>query len=379
MVRQNFELKNNNVYTNNLKVNDLTFEPEIKGMRKKVKLMLNGQTIAYLKSNNIAGTDYMSDYAEVASKKICDLVGIKCAETLLANITGIHKSQSEIEQEKLENEKSEAFLATLPPSVQEQARKHRAEQNLAKAKQPQKGVLSYNYLAEKRYRDCQVLNVADLCENFNKITGRNQPSSANGYMSMLKNLQENTEFAKSMGINENFVLDENLKSDFIKLSMFSYFTGQSDMTKYNIDVVLINTPQGKKLELAPLYDNSESFGLSGVESKNDINQEEIDYVKNSISETINLSDTSKLTIKEQTPLDITEQAKELADVIHKDPLAKEIYEKFKNIDIESVVNELNVDESSFEIVNFAITELFSTRMNNVEKCLDDIKQENFTR
>ena len=185
MVRQSFELKDNRVYINNRLVDNVSYEGYPDGMRNKVKLIKDGRIIGFLKSSNVAGDDYYSDYAELATKKICDLMGIKCADCVLVDVDGLSKTSQELLAEK----KSEEFIKTLSPEQQKIARKHREEQ--AKLTAKQKGVLSYNYLEDKKYKGNKRLNLSQVCDVYKEVTGNEMPSSVNGYVAMINVIKEN--------------------------------------------------------------------------------------------------------------------------------------------------------------------------------------------
>lgn len=363
MVRQSFELKDNRVYINNRLVDNVSYEGYTDGMRNKVKLIKDGRIIGFLKSSKVAGDDYYSDYAELATKKICALMGIKCADCVLVDVDGLPKTSQELLAEK----KSEEFIKTLPPEKQEIARKHREEQ--AKLTAKQKGVLSYNYLEYKKYKGNKRLNLSQVCDVYKEVTGNEMPSSVNGYVAMINVIKENKEFAEKLGLDGNILIDENFRYEFLKLAMLSFFTGQLDMTKYNIDLCVIDTPDGSRVEIAPLYDNSESFGLSTIVRKLDYSSDDFEYYKNDL---VNMIDSygSQLTVREGTSLDVNDQIAELADVLQKDPMAGEIFNKFKSIDIGSLVDELDTGELGFDLVRLAIEEFYNARVKSVEKVLE---------
>ena len=364
MFRDKFVLKNNKVYGNDMLLNGLTYEYGQEGMRNKVALIRKGKTVGFLKSSSVIGVDYYSDYAEIVTKIICDLVGIKCADVLLVDIEGLPKTAEQIELEKKEDEKSMEIFSSL--SIEEQLAAERFIERQRTLRNQQKGVLSYNYLNDDKYKTCQKLNMATLCEKFNQFTEEDVPSSAEGYMNIIKFLHNNTEFCQSLGFN-NIYYDENLKYDFLALSMLSFFTGQLDMTKYNIDLLISKTAKGYKVELAPLFDNGESFGLSVITRKENFSQEDYDYYSEETIKSVMSIYPSRLPIKEETQESPEDQAKEIADYISTDPMAMQIYNQFKSINIDKIVDSLDIGEPNFDIIGCAIKTFYTTRLQSVEQ------------
>lgn len=264
MERQMFLLEENGtVVTNGRLVEGLTYEIEKEGMRKKVKLIKEGKVIAFLKSSSIlGGSDYYSDYADVATRKICQKVGIKCANNLLVTIYGMPKTPQEIELDREEDIRSEEFIEKLPEALRENARKHRESQKALKSKL--KGVISYNYMETDKYKHCQRMSLDEIRSQQLMLGGDAVSPSVNGYMQLINNLQGESTLAKNLGLVGTIDIDPNFKYDLLGLSMLSFTTVQTDLTGLNIDIVFRKTPQGVRAEVSPIFDGGESLGLSSI-------------------------------------------------------------------------------------------------------------------
>ena len=374
MERQMFLLEENGtVVTNGRLVEGLTYEIEKEGMRKKVKLIKEGKVIAFLKSSSIlGGSDFYSDYADVATRKICQKVGIKCANNLLVAIEGMPKTPQEIELDREEDIRSEEFIEKLPEALRENARKHRESQKALKSKL--KGVISYNYMETDKYKHCQRMSLDEIRSQQLMLGGDAVSPSVNGYMQLINNLQGESTLAKNLGLVGTIDIDPNFKYDLLGLSMLSFTTAQTDLTGLNIDIVFRKTPQGVRAEVGPIFDGGESLGLSSIARSPEWDERDYDDKCSDILNGINNLSPSRLTIKSETSQDDTmAQAQELAAAVYHDPIAKEMFERFKAIDIEDIIDGIDVGEPDFDVVRFALRESFGTRVQMIENCMSALK------
>lgn len=351
------------VYKNGKIYKDGTGKPlkssKILGCHNNYKLAISKKCDVFLKESVGA-----SDYADVICKRICDEVGIECAENDLVIMKDFpspgDKDMLSFE-EYVEFCKSNAHINDMD-KIKEFYNNYLENYEKTKIRH---ALISYDYTKEAPYDNAKIIVLSDLVNTYSKVTGNDGTFAIETYNKIVNEFVDpDSEIGKQMRqhlkIKKNLTLSSDFDLNLKKIALFGYVTCQIDMSYYNLHIALIKDKKGYNVDVAPLFDNGESFNLSSfydeysMENAKDVVESSEEY-------------SNALTLKESSGMYINKQLDDLVDELLCNPGLKDFYEKLKSLDIESICDKESVQEPEYEYIKYAVTSIFEKRMDALEK------------
>lgn len=351
------------VYKNGKIYKDGTGKPlkssKILGCHNNYKLAISKNCDVFLKESIGA-----SDYADVICKKLCDEVGIECAENdlvIMKDFPSFDDKEMLSFEEYVEFCKSNAHISDMEKI---KAFYNNYLENYEKSK-IKHALISYDYTKESPYDDAKIIVLSDLVHTYCKVTGEEGTFAIDTYNKIVNEFVDpNSEIGKQMRkhlkIKKKLVLSPDFDLNLKKIALFGYATCQIDMSCYNLHIALIKDKNGYNVDVAPLFDNGESFNLSSF-----YDEYSMDNAKDVVESSEEYSNA--LTLTESSGLYINRQLDDLVDELLCNPGLRDFYEKLKRVDIESVCKKASIHEPEYEFIQYSVMSIFEKRMAILEQ------------
>lgn len=207
--------------------------------------------------------------------------------------------------------------------------------------------------------------LSDLVQTYCKVTGEEGTFAIDTYNKIVNEFVDpNSEIGKQMRkhlkIKKNLDLSPDFDLNLKKIALFGYATCQIDMSYYNLHIALIKDKNGYNVDVAPLFDNGESFNLSSF-----YDEYSMDNAKDVVESSEEYSNA--LTLTESSGLYINRQLDDLVDELLCNPGLRDFYEKLKHVDIESVCKKASIHEPEYEFIQYSVMSIFEKRMAILEQ------------
>ena len=341
---------------------------KLEGCHNNYQITTNGKIKAFLKQS-----EGRSDYADVISKDICDALNIKCADCELVYLQDF----PQLEEKELMTFEEYVDYCKSHFTVSDENKLKQYYDDYSKEFEKQRtktAVLSYDYQSQEPYKSASIIRLSELVDAYSELTGGNGTYAIETYVKMAQELcnpksKIGKKLRKKFKLKNNIQLSQFLDLDFKKIALLGYTTCQMDMRSHNIHLAVIKTSKGYELEIAPLFDNGESFNLSSI-------YEDVHTSKTDVDIT-NLGSNSygnPLTLTEDVTIDGTEQLTSLAQEIISNPELAKYYDALRWLDIESICDKENVGEENFDIVKHCVVSIFNERINLLQQEVQRLQQ-----
>lgn len=370
-LRDNYIYRNKKIYQEGKK-KPLKFV-KLNGCHNNYQLTINGSKInAFLKQSIGA-----SDYADVVSKRLCDELNIKCAECELVNMTDFPQ---ENEEQKMEFDAYVEFckdhfgitdLNKLKKSYKDYSKKFEGIET-------KHAILSYDYKCVEPYKSAKIIKLDELVHAYSSITEQDGTFAIESYVNIAKELcdsksQVGKELRKRLKLKNNIELSQFFDLDLKKIALLGYATCQMDMSSQNMHLALIKTKKGYRLEVAPLFDNGESFNLDSVNHKQISTTDDVEYATTNTSNYGNA-----LTLKETDTRDAESQLVSLAEEIINNPELEKYYDILQWLNIEDLCNKENIGEKGFDAVKHTIVKIYNERISLLQQEIKKQQEKNIS-
>lgn len=359
VARDRYVYKNGKIYGEHSR-KPLKYE-KLEGCHNNYQITRNDKVKIFLKQS-----EGRSDYADVISKRICDALNIKCANCELVYMQDFPQDK---EEKLLTFEEYVEFCKQNFNITNENQLKQTYEDYCKqfKSDHTKTAVLSYDYQMVEPYKSAKIIRLSDLVEAYCSITGSEGTIAIETYVKIAKELCDRKSkvgkaLRKKLKLKNNIELSQFFDLDLKKIALLGYATCQMDMRSYNIHLAVVKTSKGYQLEVAPLFDNGESFNLSDIDSDRDVTKLDIDLMNNSSGNYGN-----QITLTENVSRDAQEQLVSLAQEIIVNPELAKYYDALRWLDIESICDKENVGEDNFDIVKHCVVSIFNERMKLLQQ------------
>lgn len=182
----------------------------------------------------------------------------------------------------------------------------------------------------------------------------------------------------------HFEVTDKLIEDLYKLVIFDYITYQRDRYACNIGFVLSKNKDGShSINLAPLYDNEDSFDLRQKQIPNENFMANV-KILSTLGETISDNFIAKYynypsILKIQNfHQEFDDYLSEIAFAINQNPNLKKFYEGIQKLNIDQIIRDVE-KKNDFKIpteMNFKISNLFNYRRKILNKALENPQNSN---
>ena len=354
VARDRYVYKNGKIYGENSK-KPLKYI-KLEGCHNNYQIITNSKVKGFLKQS-----DGRSDYADVISKRICDELKIKCADCELVYIQDF----PQLEEKELMTFEEYVDYCKSHFTISDENKLKQYYEDYSKEFEKQRtktAVLSYDYQSKEPYKSASIIRLSELIDAHSELTNGNGTYAIETYVKIAQELCNSKSkigkiLRKKLKLKNNIELSQFFDLDLKKIALLGYATCQMDMRSHNIHLAVVKTSKGYQLEVAPLFDNGESFNLSSIGDAH-LNKADVDIT--------NLGSSSygnPLTLTEDVTVDGTEQLTSLAQEITVNPELAKYYDALRWLDIESICDKENVGEDDFDIVKHCVVSIFNERMN----------------
>ena len=356
-VREVYNFSNNKIFKEGNR-KPLKFK-KLEGCHNNYEVMLPNGVKAFLKEGYGC-----TDYADVISKRICDAVGIECAECELA-IMQDFPSEKEISLMSFDEHSQfcEKNFGITDKTKLEESYFHYLEQYRQEKYKP--ALLSYDYCYREPYKSSQIINLDKLVTKYCDMTNTENTFAIESFVKIAeiftdKNNKLGKKLRKELKVKDNIELSPNFDLELKKIAVLGYVTCQTDMTRNNLHLALVKNKKGYELQVAPLFDNGESFNLSSIERNKELSSYDVDQI-NSTS----VSYGNSLVLTEGEGKDAEKQVESIAREIIKNPELSNFFNKLQNLDIADMCEKENIGERDFDIIKYSVVSIYNQRVNSL--------------
>ncbi|MBE6123969.1 MAG: hypothetical protein E7184_00295 [Erysipelotrichaceae bacterium] len=328
------------------------------GCHNNYQITLSNSCDVFLKQGTGA-----SDYADVISKSLCDEVGVKCADCDLV----LMKDFPQVDEKKKMNFEEYKDFCKSNFHIEDINKIEQYYNNylaIMEKERVHNAVVSYDYKIDEPYNNAQIIKLDELVCAYCNVTGSDGTYAIETYNKIANELVSDSvigkKLRKQLKIKKHVDLSSDFDLDLKKIALLGYATCQMDMSSHNLHLALIRNGKNYKLEVAPLFDNGESFNLASLNDEN-LTKEDVDAINSTSKEYGNA-----LTLKESANMNAHQQLIDLAEEMRLNPELYEFYKKLKSVDIEHICDK-EIDKQDLDVVKHAVISVYEERMFLLEQ------------